>query len=83
VIVSKKLSSKPVEELTYEEAFAELESIVNALEEGASRNSLEDAMSLFERGQALVKRCGELLDGAEMKVRQLSGIEMSEFEPEE
>jgi len=81
--VSKTLSPKPVEELTYEEAFAELETIVDALEGDASQNPLEDAMSLFERGQALVKRCSELLDGAELKIRQLSGEELSEFEPEE
>ena len=81
--MSKTLSPKPVEELTYEEAFAELETIVDALEGDASQNPLEDAMSLFERGQALVKRCSELLDGAELKVRQLSGEELSEFEPEE
>lgn len=81
--MSKTLSPKPVEELTYEEAFAELETIVDALEGDASQNPLEDAMSLFERGQALVKRCSELLDGAELKIRQLSGEELSEFEPEE
>ena len=81
--MSKTLSPKPVEELSYEEAFTELETIVDALEGDASQNPLEDAMSLFERGQALVKRCSELLDGAELKVRQLSGEELSEFEPEE
>jgi exodeoxyribonuclease VII small subunit len=78
--VSKKLSAKPVEELTYEEAFAELEKIVDVLEGDATQSPLEDAMSLFERGQALVKRCSELLDGAELKVRQLSGDELTEFE---
>jgi exodeoxyribonuclease VII small subunit len=81
--VSKTYSLKPVEELTYEEAFAELETIVNTLEGDATQNLLEDAMALFERGQALVKRCSELLDGAELKVRQLSGTELSEFESEE
>jgi exodeoxyribonuclease VII small subunit len=80
--VSKKLSQKPVDELTYEEAFAELESIVGILEGDGARNPLEDAMALFERGQALVKRCSELLEGAELKVRQLSGEELSDFEPE-
>jgi exodeoxyribonuclease VII small subunit len=80
--VSKTLSAKPVEDLTYEEAFAELESVVNVLEGDASRNPLEDAMALFERGQALVRRCSELLEGAELKVRQLSGEDLSEFESE-
>ena len=78
--MSKKSSAKPVEELTYEEAFAELERIVEVLEGDATQNPLEDAMLLFERGQALVKHCSELLDGAELKVRQLSGDELTEFE---
>ncbi len=79
--MSKTTDPKPVEELTYEDAFAELESIVNALE--MEQKPLEVAMSLFERGQALVKRCSELLEGAELKVRQLSGGELSDFETEE
>lgn len=81
--MSKPLSTKLVEELSYEEAFTELETIVNALEGEGSRNPLEEAMALFERGQALVKRCSDLLDEAELKVRQLSGTELSEFEDEE
>ena len=79
--MARSSAPKPVEELTYEEAFAELETIVNVLEE--EQNPLEDAMSLFERGQALVKRCSELLDGAELKVRKLSGDALVEFEGEE
>jgi len=78
--MSKSSSPKPVEELSYQEAFAELETIVNALE--GEQNPLDEAMSLFERGQVLVQRCGALLDGAELKVRQLSGDELIEFEGE-
>lgn len=76
--MSKKVSPKPVDDLTYEEAFAELENIVDSLE--GEQNPLEEAMSLFERGQALVKRCSELLEGAELKVRELSGEQLSDFE---
>lgn len=76
--MAKSSSPKPVKELNYEEAFAELETVVNTLEGG--QNPLEESMSLFERGQELVKRCSELLDGAELKVRKLSGDELSEFE---
>jgi len=76
--MAKTASPKPVEELTYEEAFAELETIVNAIE--GEQNPLEEAMTLFERGQALVKRCGELLEEAELKVRELSGGQLSDFE---
>ena len=78
--MSKTSSPKPVEKLTYEEAFSELETIVRALE--GEQNPLEDAMSLFERGQALIKRCSELLEGAELKVRQVSNGELSAFETE-
>ena len=79
--MAKSSSPKSVEELTYEEAFAELETIVNTLE--GEQNPLEEAMSLFERGQALAQRCSELLDGAEVKVRELSGDVLSDFEPGE
>ena len=79
--MAKASSPKPVEELSYEEAFAELETIVNALE--GEQNPLEEAMSLFERGQALARRCTELLEEAEIKVRKLSGDVLSDFEPGE
>ena len=72
---------KSLEELTYEAAFAELESIVSALED--EQRPLEESMSLYERGQALVKRCAELLDGAELKVKKLSGGELTDFEAAE
>ena len=74
----KTSSPKPVEELTYEEAFAELESIVGALE--GEQNPLEASMKLFERGQALARHCSDLLDGAELKVRELSRDVLSDFE---
>lgn len=62
-----------VESLTYEQAFQELEEVVSALEAGQS--NLEDALVLFERGQALAKRCASLLDVAEVRVKRLSESE--------
>jgi exodeoxyribonuclease VII small subunit len=79
--MAKSSSAKDVKDLTYEEALAELESIVDALE--GEQNPLDEAMSLFERGQALVKRCSELLEGAELKLQELSGDVLSDFEAEE
>ena len=76
--MSKKSFPKPVNDLTYEEAFAELESIIGTLE--GEQNPLEKAMSLFERGQVLFKRCSELLEGAELKVHELSGGVLSDLE---
>jgi exodeoxyribonuclease VII small subunit len=73
-----KAEPKPIEKLTYEEAYAELDSIVTALESG--EQSLDEALSLFERGQGLTKRCAELLDEAELKVSRLSGETLEPFE---
>ena len=42
---------RPVEELTFEEAFAELEETVRKLEAGGL--TLEESLALYERGQAL------------------------------
>jgi exodeoxyribonuclease VII small subunit len=64
----------PVEQLTYEQAYAELEAVVTALE--ANPKSLDEATALFERGQALSQHCAELLDKAELRVRQLTATEM-------
>ncbi|MGD8456002.1 MAG: exodeoxyribonuclease VII small subunit [Anaerolineales bacterium] len=60
----------PAAELTYEKALEELETIVTALESG--EHPLDEALALFERGQSLYLRCTELLDHAELKVRQLT-----------
>ena len=77
---SSKKTEKTVEELTYEEALVELEGIVSALEGDASRNQLEEAIKLFERGQALAARCSTLLEAAELKVKQVAGDEIIPFE---
>lgn len=61
---------KPVSELNYEQAFAELQQVVAELE--GEQHALAESIGLFERGQALAKRCAELLDQAELKVQQLS-----------
>ena len=71
---ASKKTEKPVQELTYEEALAELEEIVAALED--EQNQLDDAIKLFERGQALAARCGVLLEAAELKVKQVAGDDL-------
>jgi exodeoxyribonuclease VII small subunit len=56
--------------MTYEQAFAELETVVEQLENG--QLPLEQALTLYERGQQLAQFCGSLLDQAELKIRQLN-----------
>jgi exodeoxyribonuclease VII small subunit len=70
----------PIEEMTYEQAFRELETVVTALE--TEKQALDESMQLFERGQALARRCMDLLDKAELKVRQLTGNELEDFTPQ-
>lgn len=71
----------PVEELSYEEAFTELESIINTLEAG--EQTLDDILAKFERGQVLARYCADLLEKAELKTKQLAGDEITAFEFDE
>ena len=66
-----KTTLHPVNELSYEQALTELETIVTSLE--SNKLPLDETMSLYERGQALTRHCVELLDKAELRVKQLSG----------
>ena len=71
-------SEKPIEELSYEQAQAELEQIVSQLE--GEENTLETTLQLYERGQALVKYCTELLEKAEIRVKKLSGEDLVDLD---
>lgn len=75
-----KSSQKPIEDLTYEEALAELEQIVGTLE--GEQNPLDESMKLYERGQALTAHCGALLEAAQLKVQKLAGDSLVDFEEE-
>lgn len=66
--MAKKETSE-IDQMKYEQAFAELEGLVSRLESGEI--DLDEAVQLFERGQALVKRCQQLLENADLKVRSL------------
>lgn len=69
----------PIDQLSYEEALSQLDDIVAALE--GDELSLEAAMTLYERGQNLLRRCADLLEQAELRVKQLSGEDLVDFEP--
>ena len=75
---SSRKAEKALEELSYEEALAELEEIVSALE--GEQSQLEESIKLFERAQALAVRCSVLLEAAELKVKQVAGDEIIPFE---
>lgn len=55
--------------LTFDEALAELQRTVAALEQGGQ--PLEASIALYERGVALHERCARLLSDAELRVQKL------------
>ncbi len=65
----KKTAVTKIEDLTFEQAFKELEETVAKLEDGDL--PLEASLALFERGQQLSAYCSRLLEQAELKVTQL------------
>ena len=71
--------SLPIQTLTYEQAFHQLEEIVERLE--SDEHALDQALALYERGQALARYCANLLDQAELRVQQLSAEELIDFAP--
>lgn len=55
-----------VAELNYEQARDELVKVVSELEQGSA--SLEQSLQLWERGEALARRCEEWLIGAKARL---------------
>ena len=63
-------ASTDVKKLSFERAIEELESIVTRLEGG--RVPLEESVAIYERGEALKRRCEELLRQAEARVDKIT-----------
>ncbi len=66
-------------ELTFEEAQAQLESIVAAIEQG--KIGLEESVSQYEKGMKLIRRCRSILADAEAKIQQLQLAEDGTLTP--
>ncbi len=64
------MSGKPVSEMSFEEAMAELEQVVARLERGDV--ALEESIRLYERGAELKARCEQKLKEAEEKVAAIT-----------
>ena len=74
-----------IADMTFEQAFEELDEVVRRLESGEL--PLAQSLALFERGMALARLCEGKLDQAEQRVQQLVGIggerpELTPFEVE-
>lgn len=62
-------SPPDIESLSFEQALAELESIVQQLESGEVE--LEKSIAIYERGAALRAHCEGKLKNAELKVERI------------
>ena len=75
-----------MENMTYEQAYAKLEEYTERLESGEL--TLDESLQVFEKAVALIRYCGEKLDGAKKQmlvlVEGLNGeMEEKVFNPEE
>ena len=61
------------EKIDFEAALAELEEIVHALEDG--NIGLSDSLTRYEKGVRLLRRCYEMLDGAQRRIELLTGVD--------
>ena len=66
------MAETPVDGLTYEQARAELTDVVHRLEAGGT--TLEESLTLWERGEALADACQGWLDGARKRLDAARGV---------
>lgn len=59
----------PPEKLAFEQAVAELESIIERIEQGEI--GLEESLKQRQRGDKLIKRCRAILDAAEQELEEV------------
>lgn len=60
------MPTKQPDDLSYEQARAELAEVVQKLESGGG--TLEESLALWERGEKLAQICQRWLDGAKAKL---------------
>jgi exodeoxyribonuclease VII small subunit len=75
-----KANAANLDDMSFETALKELESIVGRLEQGEV--DLEDSIALYERGQALKAHCDKKLKAAESRLEKIvqnaKGVEGTE-----
>ncbi|HAW96895.1 MAG TPA: exodeoxyribonuclease VII small subunit [Opitutae bacterium] len=68
-------------DLTFEDALSRLEEVVHRMESGDI--PLESLVENYQSGVSLLKLCRAKIEAAEMKVKEVSGGEAVELQPEE
>ena len=73
IVAKKKAKTGDPEELSFEQSLAELEHIVQQLEDGEL--TMDQALTCYEKGIGRLKRCYQLLDAAEQKIETLVKVD--------
>ena len=68
----------PGQEISFEDALAQLEALVGKLETG--QLPLAEAVTSYERGMGLAAYCTDLLGSAELRIRQVEALVEAENE---
>lgn len=66
----------PLHSMTFEQAIAELETIVSQLEQG--KIELDNAVTMYDRGKQLKEYCEKKLQEAKLKLEQVETKDISE-----
>ena len=74
--MSTKTNISGDEQLTFEEAMAELDDLVSQMEDG--NLNLDDSLKAFERGVMLTRQCQQALSQAELRVKALTDADTIE-----
>ena len=69
---NKTGTKKAVKKLSFEEAYAELEQVVDSLE--SSQLGLSESLALYQKGVGCLKVCHQALERAERKIELLTGV---------
>jgi exodeoxyribonuclease VII small subunit len=72
------MATKPIADMKFETALAELENIVSSMEGG--KLELEASISAYKRGMELMKHCQAQLANAEEQIRILENGEFKDVD---
>ena len=79
--MSAKKKKDDIGELSFEESIKELTNIVGKIEQG--QIPLQDSLSQYEKGMALIKQCRTILQKAEKRIEKISELDAKSQETNE
>ncbi len=79
--MSAKKKKDDLGELSFEESIKELTNIVGKIEQG--QIPLQDSLSQYEKGMALIKQCRAILQKAEKRIEKISELDTKSQETNE